>query len=195
MCFEHVFQSRANIEEREYCWMLLSVSCCQGKNCLFPQMEVLKLEEALESSGHYSPADIAERAKKYREKLLQVSPLPSFSILNIFPLAIKLCLHFSFLSYASRTLLQNHTVKKLLRMMKEILVPQRRKAGVSMTTQKHPRNERKKKVPMQKKVEAQRRTKGEEKIHRHQESLRSTLAGLALAQRCMQSRIHAVLFW
>lgn len=38
-----------------------------------PQLKVMELEEALESSGSYSKQEIMKRANKFREKLLLVS--------------------------------------------------------------------------------------------------------------------------
>lgn len=36
------------------------------------QMKVVELSDALEATGSYSKAEIADRVKKYREKLMQV---------------------------------------------------------------------------------------------------------------------------
>ena len=46
-----------------------------GSLCLAhaPQLKVMELEEALESSGSYSKQEIMKRANKFREKLLLVS--------------------------------------------------------------------------------------------------------------------------
>ena len=57
-----------------YIYSLENVCTCTcNYYCTFySQLKVVELTDALESSGSYTKAEIAERVKKFREKLMQV---------------------------------------------------------------------------------------------------------------------------